>query len=118
KRYALLRWTPPLSLRCAGHYAIVISALMHSSVACRAPRNQVLLEVFREWLRNSRWREEGAGQGIMADRVEYCFPRHPANHADFNLAGAGEAVPEGVLRCGHALRSAGKVSSQSVDDAF
>jgi hypothetical protein len=44
----------------------------------------------------------------MADRVEYCFPRHPANHADFDLAEACEVAPEGILRCGHALRSAGK----------
>ena len=35
-----------------------------------------------------------------------------------DVAVAGEAVPRGVLRCGHALRSAGRTSLKSVDDAF
>ncbi len=44
----------------------------------------------------------------MADRVEYCFPRLPPITLSFDLVGAAEAVPQGILRCGHALRSAGK----------
>src|SRR5208283_885839 len=35
-----------LSLRCVGLSAFVILAVMHSSVPCRAQRNQVLLGVF------------------------------------------------------------------------
>jgi hypothetical protein len=38
-----LQWTPPLALALVRHYPFVALAAMHSGVACRAQRDQVLL---------------------------------------------------------------------------